>query len=171
MKRTIIIVGVIIVVLIVIIVLFFLRGSGSSGGAPNPVGTGTLPTPPIGSSSSTNPTGSTFTIGTSEGTVTVNNFYKNAAFVSSDGQAVALTQNPQYTIVYNTSDSGFIISLLSEPLATARADAESGFLQELGISQGDACKLNVDEGVPIDVTSEYAGENLGLSFCPGAASL
>ncbi|HEX4104173.1 MAG TPA: hypothetical protein VHZ04_01695, partial [Candidatus Paceibacterota bacterium] len=133
-------------------------------------GTGTLP--PVASPTPlVTPSGSTFVIGTNQGQVPVNNFYENPDYVTTDNQTVVLTENATYTIVYNVSDSSFIISLLSTPLPAARTAAESAFLQQLGITESDACKLNVDEGVPISVSDQYPGEDLGLSFCPGAVGL
>jgi hypothetical protein len=174
MKKPLLIAIIILVVVLVVVALIFFRGNaptGSTGtGAPTSTGGG-LPTVSPGATPATAPTGATFVIGTPQGSVTVNNFYKSAAYVTQDRQTVVLEQTSTYSIVYNTSDSGFIISLLSTPLPAARTAAETAFLQNLGISQQGACKLTVQEGVPINVSDQYPGENLGLSFCPGAVNL
>jgi hypothetical protein len=102
--------------------------------------------------------------------VTMNNFYKTAAFVTQDGQTVAIQQTSTYSIAYNISDSSFVISILATPVDAARAAAETAFLSSLGISEQDACKLNVYEGVPASVSDQYVGKVLPLSFCAAVAT-
>lgn len=173
MKKTILIIIIVVVVVLIATALIFFRGN-APGPAGTPVATSTgggLPAVSPGATPAGAPTGATFTIGTPQGSVIVNNFYKSADYITQDQQAVVLTQTFTYTIVYNISDSGFIISLLSTPLQAARTAAETAFLSDLGISQADACKLTVEEGVPISVSDQYPGVNLGLSFCPGAVAL
>ncbi len=178
MKKALIIVLVIIVIAAAAAgVVFFMRQQGSPSGSS---GTGTIPfgtTTPTGAYSSSTGTGnvvtssapgsgsSTITIGTSRGTVTLNNFYSTAAYTTQDGQTVVLQDQADYQIVYNVSDSSFIISILATPLEANREAAEAAFLAQLGISQADACKLKVSEGVPIGVSDQYPGVNFPLSFC------
>jgi hypothetical protein len=114
------------------------------------------------------PTGDTIAIGTSQGTVVMKNFYKNAAIVSADGSGALINDDHAYNISYSTYDSSFSISLLQTPVAVARTQAEAAFLQNLGISKEDACKLKVTVEVPIGVDPQNAGINLGLSFCNNA---
>jgi len=166
------IVGIIIVAAILGVGIFFalrgaISGSNQAGG-----GTGTLPpvatgTSPIANGTSSFPTGTTFQIGTDQGGVTVNNFYTTMDYITKDNETVVLAENDTFTIDYDRNDSGFIIALISVPgsLQDARTAAETVFLQQLGVSQSDACKLNVDERV-IDKTSPYDGQLMGLSFCP-----
>ncbi len=188
MKKTILIVILILIIAGVAAALFYLnRGAGmpsgtgtgtestsSTGGLPGTTGgTGTAPlVPPTGNfSSSTFPTSTTITIGTSKGSVTVNNFYRNPSLVTPDAETVLIIATNSYNLAYNTTDSSFTIGLLSEPLAAARTAAEAGLLQTLGISQADACRLNVAVYVPGSIDGDHAGINLGLSFCPGAIGL
>lgn len=177
-KALIIIFAIIVIAAIAIGVVFFMGQQGAPSGG---TGTGTIPsgtTTPTGAySSSTTGTGalgtsssqgsgsSTITIGTDRGTVTVNNFYNTASYTTQDGQTVVLQDQADYQIVYNVSDSSFIISILATPLEANRQAAESAFLSQLGISQADACKLKVSEGVPIGVSNQYPGVNFPLSFC------
>jgi len=44
-------------------------------------------------------------------------------------------------------------------------------LQQLGISEQDACRLRYSVSVPFSVNPLYSGKNLGFSFCPGATPL
>jgi len=133
--------------------------------------TGTLP--PVSTSTPTTiiPTSTTITLGTSQGSVAVNNFYQNAQTITQDQQAVIIRNSGDYVITYNVPDSSFSIAILSMPLEAARQAAESAFLSELGVSQQDACKLTVYEGVPIGVSDEYPGESFPLSFCGGPPTL
>lgn len=116
------------------------------------------------------PTGDTMVIGTLKGSVTMNNFYKNAAIVSP-GEGALVTENPDYDIVYSSYDSSFSISLLKTPIDTTRLEAENALLKSLGIKKEDACKLKVMVSVPISVDPQYAGVNLGLSFCSSTFQL
>ncbi len=110
------------------------------------------------------PTGNTITIGTPQGSVIMKNFYKTAAIVSP-GSGALIVDNPAYDISYYTGDSSFIISLKQPLTMPTRAAASEAFIQVLGISEQDACKLKVILGVPISVDPHYAGRDLGLSFC------
>lgn len=95
-------------------------------------------TPPI-----TIPAGDTIAIGTSVGNVIMNNFYKSADYIDQEQKAVVIQQASTYNIIYNISDSSFAIAITGTPFDTVREQAESAFLQKLGISQQDACKLQV----------------------------
>ncbi len=172
MKKSIIIVIAIIVIAAVLGAVFmFIKGNtsnntqGGQGGLLPPVATGT-PGQSISSTLAAAPTGSTFQIGTPQGSVTVNNIYASNDYVTLDGQTIVIAQSEDYSIVYNVSDSSFVIALTFVPgsLQAARDAAESVFLQKLGISKEDACKLNVNEGVT-EKGSPYYGQSLGLSFC------
>jgi len=165
-RKTIITIAIIAIILLTIVIYFVLRetspttspGGGSQGTS------GSLPLVATGTASF--PSGTTFNIGTSQGSVTVNNFYKTNAYITQDQQTVVLVENTNYTIVYNRDDSGFVIGLLSGSLQETRDAAETAFLSQLGISKSEACKLTVDERV-LDKASPYDGQLMGLSFCSG----
>lgn len=157
-----------IIVIATIVVFVAMRSQPPSTGTGTQ--TGTLPAasstfPVGGGGGGAAPTGPTITLGTSEGNVTVDNFYQTAATTTPDGQTVVLQDQPDYMIVYNTDDSSFIISVLAAPLEQSREAAEAALLAQLGISKTDACKLKVSEGVPIYASDEYPGVNFPLSFC------
>lgn len=152
------------------IAAYFLWNQNTTSPTTSTGGTGGLP--PVTTSTVTNfPTSTTVTIGTSQGSVTMNNFYKNPALVVPGGGTILIVTTSSYSLVYTVSDSSFTIALTSEPLAAARTAAEAGLLQALGISRADACRLNVSVYVPVSIDAERAGINFGLSFCPGAAAL
>ena len=91
------------------------------------------------------PAGNTVTIGTSQGSVMMNNFYKNASYIAQDQNAVVIQQTVNYGIFYNISNSNFTITIFSAPVDAVRQTAEAAFLSSLDISQQDACKLSVYE--------------------------
>jgi len=167
MKKIIIVIVAIVAVIIIVGVVFLVifSGNGGAGTPPNSTSTGTLPsvtsTPPA-----QYPTGTVFQIGTSQGSVTVNNFYNNPVQVSQDQTSIVIAQSSTYNITYYTPDSSFNIGILQGPVSVVRPQAEAAFLAALGISQADACKLNVVIAVPYDVDPNYADQNIGLSFCP-----
>ncbi len=166
--------GVIVLVVLVIVAIlagtiyFVLRGN-----SPSNTSTGTTGMlPPVATSSAVDngtssfPTGSTFQIGTAQGAVTVSNFYKTMNRITEDNETVVLGESGSYSIVYNRDDSSFIIDLTWVPgsLQDARDAAEAVFLNQVGVSKSDACKLNVGGGV-VDKESQYYGDSFGLSFC------
>ncbi|MGD1003729.1 MAG: hypothetical protein ABR884_04125 [Minisyncoccia bacterium] len=174
MKKIIIVIVAIVVVILIAFGVFYLIQKNAANNATVST-TGTLP--PVSTSTATSsttlaiPTSTTITLGTSQGSVTVKNFYQSADYITQDQQTVAVSQTTDYVIAYNVSDSSFAIALLSTPLEAARQAAESAFLTQLGISQQDACKLTVYEGVPASVSDQYIGQNFSLSFCGGPPTL
>jgi hypothetical protein len=111
------------------------------------------------------PIGNTVTIGTSQGSVIVNNFYKNADYIAQGQNAVAIKQTADYGIFYNILDSGFTITIFSAPFDTVRQTAEAAFLDSLNISQQDACKLSVYENASGNIANQHVGQSFLLSFC------
>jgi flagellar basal body-associated protein FliL len=176
-KKTIIILVIIVIILVIAAFFLFQKNSSTSGGVGEE--TGTLPSTSVNATTTaTNttpmtsnivfPTSSALTLGTAKGNVTMNNFYKSADYIAEDRQTVEIQQQTStYSIVYNVSDSSFIITILSMPFETTREAAETVFLNSLGISRQDACKLNVSEGVPAFVSDsdQYIGKSFPLSFC------
>jgi hypothetical protein len=70
-----------------------------------------------------------------------------------------------------SSDNSVSIFLLKEPLKEARLAAEAELKKFFPLSDEELCDLDVIVGVPIDISETYAGENLGLSFCPDSTYL
>ncbi len=173
MNKKVIVIGAMIIVVAIAFVVFFLLQRNAPGTPGTGMGTGTLPPASTGTPIVVPPapTSTSIVLGTSQGSVTMNNFYLTAQAITQDKEAVILTNTGDYAISYYVPDSSFSIALLSTPLNAARQAAESAFLSKLGISQQDACKLTVTEGVPIGVSDQYPGESFPLSFCGGPATL
>ncbi|MDP2665449.1 MAG: hypothetical protein Q8P23_02250 [bacterium] len=81
------------------------------------------------------------------------------------------TSSPPYLIGYVAATQYFSIELLSEPIGTTRVAAEQFLMKDLSISQSQMCQLSYMVAVPNSVNSQFAGKNLGFSFCPGATVL
>lgn len=105
------------------------------------------------------------TVETSKGTVTMNNLYKDPISHLSDN-GVEFKENSYYYMAYYPQGNAFIIAMMNADIETARQMAEKDFLEILGISKDDACKLNVSLTVPMSVNAEAAGGDYHLSFCP-----
>lgn len=103
------------------------------------------------------PNGEKIVLGTARGSVAVNNFYKIAQ--GYDGAALVIRNTPEYQIIYAGEDSAFGIYITGASFESQRLIAESDFLATLGISQEQACSLNVSEG------GVSLGANFLLSFC------
>jgi hypothetical protein len=109
------------------------------------------------------PSSTTITIGTVNGAITVKNFYASA--LGAEDEFVVLVRNSAYEITYDTSVSSFYIGIHKGPLADVRVQAETDFMNQLQVSQLDACKLDIIEGVDASVDPSLAGQKLFLSFC------
>ena len=110
------------------------------------------------------PTGTTLNLGTRQGTVTVNNFYASDPPVDTDGyMIIKITEN--YYIDYDPINSNFWIGIIGMPFSAWQTIAEQDLLATLGVSQGDACKLTVTEGVIYNPSNPLDGQSVPLSFC------
>lgn len=111
-------------------------------------------------------------ISTNSGEMEVKNFYNlPTSKILSKNNDTTLADNTYYNIYYNPQGSYFIILLYDKNLKTSREKAEADLLKLLNINKEDACKLNIRVGVPFSVSEDYAGINLGLSFCNGSIEL
>lgn len=111
------------------------------------------------------PEGDRFEVKTPSGSVSISNVYKKSI---GDGgfNGVIFKNNAQYYIAYYPSPEGFIITINNKDIKRARLAAEADFIKTLNISKADACKLNINLMVPLDINESIAGQNFGLSFCP-----
>lgn len=92
------------------------------------------------------------------------------------GYAVAGTATSSFLITYVAEDKAghpgeFLIALNSQPLGSARRDAEAALIGKLGVSKADLCELVVHVRSAPGLSARYDGADLGLSYCPGAVSL
>ena len=72
---------------------------------------------------------------------------------------------------YYTDDGGIILLLTREPLSVARLLAENELRLLLQLPDESLCGLEILVQTNRYVNINYAGRNLGLSFCPGSVSL
>lgn len=114
------------------------------------------------------PTSTTITIGTPQGVVSVNNFYQTG--VGAQEQYIIIKRNSNYEIDYDTYFSIFYIAITGQPFATWQPVAERDFLQTLGVSTTDACKLDASEGAVSSAGNSNTSGLLPLSFCNTASS-
>ncbi|OGM09778.1 hypothetical protein A2W13_01190 [Candidatus Woesebacteria bacterium RBG_16_36_11] len=96
--------------------------------------------------------------------IEVNNFYKEAIIIGGDGYAL-FDKTDKFKIAYIPVDKSFLISILDNPFEDVKKEAEKAFLQKLGITQEEACLLNVNIATNIRINPSYAGKNYKLSFC------
>ena len=106
-----------------------------------------------------------FEIKTKEGKVTVNNIYQNPIKNLSQS-GVRFLENESYIADFYPQDQGFLMVIENSDVQSARDMLEKDFLEVLGISEKEACKLKITLSVPFGVNEDLAGENYGLSFCP-----
>lgn len=88
-----------------------------------------------------------------------------------DGSTSTISAQMRYSILYIAQTGHFTITLLKEPLAQSRREAEVYLQDALGLSQEELCSLQYQLSVPNFVNTYFAGDSLGFSFCPGAIPL
>ncbi len=121
------------------------------------------PPPPSGNTTAiataNYPKGDTLVLGTSQGGVTVRNFYKDV--VGTEGTLILFKDAAQFTLSYDPETSEFFIYVVTAPFDANRLKAEKEFLTLLNITENEACKLKVSATGARGVDAkEY-----GLSFC------
>lgn len=171
--RTIIIIGIAVIIVVCIgsgAYFYFANNNGNSygsgAGGATPAGAGQEVTLSASQILSNTPTTTLLTIGTSQGSVQVNNFYLSNPPVTDGGETVIIASTTDYLITYDTIDSSFWIGMDADQLNATRPAAEQAFLSALGVSSAAACKLNISEGVFYDASSSLSGQSFPLSFCP-----
>ncbi len=88
-----------------------------------------------------------------------------------DGDVYVVSETAMYSILYYAQDDFFMVNLLdASDYENARRQAELVFLQELGVTQKEACTMSVDLVIPPYIDFEYVG-SYGLSFCVNAQEL
>lgn len=107
------------------------------------------------------PTGETVIINN----IPVNNFYQNSPSFNPEGDRTLADVDGQYRIVYLSENQQFLLNIQGSPFEQYRQAAEQAFLQKMGISQQQACNLNVIIRTPAFVNPDQAGQDYFLSFC------
>ena len=95
---------------------------------------------------------------------------KGISYLAGEDAGGVIAGTP-YVIEFISSDYSFTIALMQEPLGSTRKQAEGDLMKQLGISTQEMCVLRYVVLVPFDISAQYAGKNLGFSFCPGATRL
>lgn len=153
--KKILIIGLIILI-ILLFALLLIGKSQKPKTAPYPAPTMTLPTiTPF-----LTPSGDKIEINK----IPVNNFYKTPVKENPQND-VLIVNADNYQIVYLQQFNKFLITILNSNFEQTRTIAEKDFLNKLGISESDACKLTVEESTPEDINSKIAGQIFPLSFC------
>ena len=128
--------------------------AGPAAELPSVSSSSSLPSPSY-SIADTFPKTETISIGTGNGSIEVKNFYKT--LVDTEEGSIIMADNENYQISYERSTSVFYIHFRND--AVSQSQAEADLLNVLGISQQDACKLNVL------VFQSGLAEGSRLSFC------
>lgn len=76
-----------------------------------------------------------------------------------------------YIITYTAKTKYFNIVLTQEPIGEVRQNAEKYLMQILSLTEDQMCRLDYSVYTPTTVNDQYAGTNLGFSFCPNAVKL
>jgi hypothetical protein len=139
-----------------------------------PINGNTTPTKPItgGQTNTTIPAGMIKIITKDGGSILMKDFYQSpyTKILDSYNDAV-IKESIDYTIEFQPGIPGFFIQLLGNNLYLARENAEQGFLDKLGITKEDACRLDVTLGVHYSTNEKASGSAYGLSFCPDGKPL
>lgn len=76
-----------------------------------------------------------------------------------------------YNIYFDSEMQSFVMVIIEEPIGEIRHEMEQLLLSTLGITEMQLCSLNYYVGVTSELNEQFAGKNLGFSFCPGAVVL
>ncbi len=122
------------------------------------------------------PTEPTITVSTENPkiNVPVKNYYTEPSATVIDEKDVLMETNEDFDILayhYNNERS-FLIYLKQSntPIETVRQNAESAFVEKLGITKEQACLLVVSLSLAEDIEGSTT-DNYGLSFCPNSKPL
>lgn len=162
----------------------YITSSGNQTQGTTNTGTNGLPTVPDGGTVTTDQTAppeNTFSSAAEVGSPVMTKNFKNdpqtivdsnnkGYYYLSGGLNPTATHAP-YSTFYNDTDQSYNVTLLAEPLSQYRKAAETELMQKLGINEVAMCRLRYSVNVPYWVDENYAGVNLGWSFCPGATQL
>ncbi|OGM10804.1 hypothetical protein A2Z22_02870 [Candidatus Woesebacteria bacterium RBG_16_34_12] len=97
--------------------------------------------------------------------VQVNNFYKEAEIINANGDLSINTQTKDYAIIYFPSVEQFNISITISPFDEIKTQAETAFINIMGVEKNELCKLKVVITTPYFANPQEAGKVYGLSFC------
>lgn len=109
-------------------------------------------------------------VNTDSGQVVIADIYQIGEEVKSENEVIIKTTD-YYRLTYFKDVDQFLITIIYDDVFSARSLAEEDLLKYLDINENEACQLNVSVGVPFSYSQEYAGVELGLSFCEGGLPL
>lgn len=95
----------------------------------------------------------------------------NLGYCLSDPRQCQAGSATNFNIYFESALQSFVIALTEEPVGQARLEMEQFMLTTLGVTQQQMCSLNYYVGVTSYLNPQFAGKNLGFSFCPGATVL
>lgn len=76
-----------------------------------------------------------------------------------------ITTKGTYEVLYIDDFDEYLITVTESPFDDFRTVAEQGFIKSLGITEEEACGLNVKIATPLFANPDEAGVEYGLSFC------
>lgn len=112
-----------------------------------------------------------FTIaGEKNNLVQTKDFISSSPAINSQGDRI-LSEKSEYSITYINPFRQFFIAFNHVPSVETRQEAETELIMLLGVSEKDACLLDIHETVPSFEGVEYSGVNFGFSSCPSGKSI
>ncbi len=178
MNKKIVLILLVIVVVILCTIVVLLNRVDDEESLPQPVTDGGTAFPSgggTGTGTGTTNTNDSFSF-TTQGTeaIVVTDIRKSEGTTEAYGEYTfgsMVTGSADYQLVYTEGTHDFMVLLLGLPLSYARKNAERELLQKLGIDDETACRLPIYVSTIDKVSEQYAGHNLGLSFCPGSVEI
>lgn len=90
---------------------------------------------------------------------------RSSVVLENEQGDIVFNKSEGFEIVYLPRFKQFLISITAPPFDENVLAAEQEFLGSLGISEAEACKLNVVITTPQSANPNEAGKDYGLSFC------
>lgn len=100
-----------------------------------------------------------------ETSVVINNIFLHPIMTTQQGDVLFADHPRQYQILYLSQFNKFQIDVVGSPFEQYRYQAEQELLTALGITQTEACMLDVTTATSIHDNPDFAGVDYPLSFC------
>ena len=97
--------------------------------------------------------------------IEVDNFYPDAERIDNQKNVYIVDDRNRYQIIYEEQFDQFLISILTAPFEELRVEAEQKLIKELGITEADACFLNIVVTTPAFANPDFSGKPYRPSFC------
>lgn len=178
MKTRIILIALVLLLIVGALAFFFMRPKEVTGPAPEPgnpfANAVSEPSSPIVAPTTLRET--PLQNGTSVQIPDPTRIPQEEGHTPAQGYVIAGGYDQSFRIIFYPAVPGgkdrFLVAINREPLSASRSEAEASLRAYTGLTNPALCQLvDIQVWVNKDVNVQYAGRDIGLSFCEGAERL